>query len=1039
MGIKCPKCQHENPDDTLYCGKCATPLKLSEDISATKTLETQVEQLAPGSTFANRYEIIEELGKGGMGRVYKVHDAEIAEEVALKLLKPEIASDENTIERFRNELKIARKVSHKNVCRMYDIGREDEKYFITMEYVAGEDLKSLIRKKGNLSTEEAIGIAQQVCEGLAEAHRLGVVHRDLKPQNIMIDHEGQAKIMDFGIARSVEAPGVTQTGVIIGTPDYISPEQAEGEKADQRSDIYSLGVILYEMVTGSVPFKGDTAFSVALKHKTQLPQDPRKFNSQLSDDLARLILVCMEKDRERRYQTAADLLADLRNIEEGFPLGTKIRPRRKTLAATIARKKAFIPALVAVIAIVAVLLWKFLPRGEAITAPKIENSVAVISFENQTGDKTYDYLSKVIPNLLISGLEQAGGVYVVSWERLEDLLKQLGRPEAKTIDKELGFRLCRLEGVESIVLGSFVKAETTFVTDVKVLDVESKAILTSASARGEGEASILKSQIDELRLSIAEKLGLAKQKMDLEKLRVSGVTTDSMEAYRAYLEGVEGCTHSYYQEAAEDLEKAVAIDPRFASAYLTLSLAYYGLGRYSDGSKAIEKAYQNASKATEKERLYIEAWYGYLIEHNPQKFFDALQGLSQKYPKEKDSYYQSGWLYLQQGKNQESVEMFQKTLALDPEDVSAHWQIAYAYMNLNDYDQATRHLKKYISLNPGEANPLNSLGDVHLAMGKLDDAQAYYSKAVALKPDFFLPYPRLAYIYALKEDYPKALDLLDRLLAEASAPGDKVEYHRCKGFYSFWLGRIDLCLSHLQKAAEISAAQGMGNIEDNFLKSLHYYKMDKLDVCREANDAWFSEAQRSWPDYQKSNQAWHECVSALIDIRERNIQSAKTRLADIQSFIPSMSDSDDKAWVQYIADLLEAEILLQEKKYDQALVIIGEGHRLPFLKDFSSAYIILTNLLRNDVKARILEEKGDLDRAISEYERLTKFDPKSDDHDLLIEPKFYYRLAGLYERKGLKAKARNTFRKFLTLWKDADPGLPEVEDARERLSGLKGN
>lgn len=214
--------------------------------SFTKTLITSVEDLPQGALFAGRYEIIDELGKGGMGKVYKALDNEIHEEVAIKLLKPEIAADEKIIERFRDELKIAHKITHKNVCRTYHIGKEDGTPYITMGFVPGEDLKSLIKKKEKLSKEEALGIAIQVCLGLSEAHELGVVHRDLKPQNIMIDESGSAKIMDFGIARSVEAEGVTEAGMIIGTPDYISPEQAEGEEADHRSDIYSLGIILLE-------------------------------------------------------------------------------------------------------------------------------------------------------------------------------------------------------------------------------------------------------------------------------------------------------------------------------------------------------------------------------------------------------------------------------------------------------------------------------------------------------------------------------------------------------------------------------------------------------------------------------------------------------------------------------------------------------------------------------------------------------------------------------------------------------------------------
>lgn len=206
--------------------------------------------------FANRYQIIEELGHGGMGIVYKALDTKIGEKIALKLIKPEIGLDKKTIERFNNELKLARKIRHKNVCQMFDLGEEKGAYFITMEYVHGEDLKQLIRKVGRLSAGQAILVAKQVCEGLEEAHRLGVVHRDLKPQNIMVDQEGNARIMDFGIARSLHARGITGAGVMIGMPEYMSPEQVEGKEVDQRSDFYSLGVILYEMVTGRVPFEG---------------------------------------------------------------------------------------------------------------------------------------------------------------------------------------------------------------------------------------------------------------------------------------------------------------------------------------------------------------------------------------------------------------------------------------------------------------------------------------------------------------------------------------------------------------------------------------------------------------------------------------------------------------------------------------------------------------------------------------------------------------------------------------------------------------
>lgn len=315
MGIKCPKCNTDNPDTQKFCGECATPLPSSKEIPVTETLETPVEELSRGATFAKRYELIEELGRGGMGRVYKVFDKKIKEEVALKLIKPEIASDEKTVERFSNELKFARKIIHKNVGRMYELMEDEGTHYITMEYVAGEDLRSFIRRVGQLPIGKSISVAKQICDGLAEAHRLGVVHRDLKPGNIMIDSEGNARILDFGIARSLKTEGITTKGVVVGTPDYMSPEQVDGKEADQRSDIYSLGIIFYEMLTSKVPFEGDTSFSVALKHKTEMPKDPREFNTGIPDYLSRLILKCMEKKREDRYQSVTEIVRELEPVE----------------------------------------------------------------------------------------------------------------------------------------------------------------------------------------------------------------------------------------------------------------------------------------------------------------------------------------------------------------------------------------------------------------------------------------------------------------------------------------------------------------------------------------------------------------------------------------------------------------------------------------------------------------------------------------------------------------------------------------------------
>jgi serine/threonine protein kinase len=323
MTTHCPKCKAKNPDDSKFCNECGLRLdSLDQKAASTQTIEIPKEGLNTGAIFAGRYQIVEEIGKGGMGTVYRGLDKKLNEEVALKIIKPEIAVDEITIERFRNELKLARKITHKNVCRMFDFHEEEGTPYITMEYIEGESLKDFILKKGKLPEEQTIEIARQICKGLSEAHEIGVVHRDLKPQNIMIDAKHNAKIMDFGIARSVEALGVTQTGILIGTPDYMSPEQVEGKEVDHTSDIYSLGVILYEMATGRVPFAGETALSIALKHTTEAPADPREINDLLSDNLSSIILKCLEKDKEQRFQSVADLLSEFRKLKDSVPTTT---------------------------------------------------------------------------------------------------------------------------------------------------------------------------------------------------------------------------------------------------------------------------------------------------------------------------------------------------------------------------------------------------------------------------------------------------------------------------------------------------------------------------------------------------------------------------------------------------------------------------------------------------------------------------------------------------------------------------------------------
>ncbi len=802
--MKCSRCQFDNPTGSLFCNRCGTQLFVPIEPSSftqTATIQAPFRDLPVGGTFAGRYQVVEELGRGGMGRVYKAYDTEIKEHVALKVLRPEIAADEGIIDRFRNEIRLARRISHRNVCRMFDLGKTGDTAYITMEFVSGEDLKTLLKRVGQLPVHRTIAVAEQVCQGLIEAHRLGVVHRDLKPQNIMIDREGNARIMDFGIARSILERGVTGTGIVIGTPDYMSPEQLDGRDVDGRTDIYALGAILYEMLTGAPPFEGETPLVVAMKHKTERPPDPGELNPQVPEALSRLILRCLEKDREKRFQTTEEILAGLKTLGREYP-ATRGLTAARTVKKPSRLKPLWLGGVVAAVAAIAVLSYLFFGRpgtpGEAeVTKPSEYNSsIAVLPFADLSPQRDQEYFCNGITEDLITKLATVGQLKVIS---RSSVMRYKGTEKnSREIGKELD--------VETILEGSIQREGDNVRVNVQLVKAQDGSNLWGETYDRKLESiftiqdEISKAIVNALRIEL-----VAGQEYMLVKRY-----TQNPDAFNLYTEGRfywNKRTEVGLRRSIELFQEAIAKDPNFALAYAGIADAYGVLGGlgFAPPKEVFPKAKEAAEKAVEMDDALAEgyvalAFVKYNYEWNwldAEIDFNWAIGLNPNYA---TAYQYYGSLLSNLGRFEEAMAKFDKAKELDPSSLPIRGSIASLYYYTRQYDLAIkqwREIKKidssipwvpfYLGLAylekgdakkairefedaerlPGGSN-YSSFGKacVYAATGKPDKAQAELKKLVDRSKQAYVPYYYLAVISTAMGDKDKAFEYLAMSYAE---------------------------------------------------------------------------------------------------------------------------------------------------------------------------------------------------------------------------------------------------------------------------------
>jgi len=665
MTIECPKCQTNNPDDSKFCKECATPLPESGEASHTKTFETPTEDLTWGSVFAGRYKIIEELGKGGMGRVYRVLDTKLNEEIALKLIKPEIASNKKTIERFRNELKIARKIVQKNVGRMFDLNEEKDTHYITMEYIPGQDLKGLIRQSGRLAIPTAISIAKQVCEGLIEAHRISVIHRDLKPSNIMIDKEGNARIMDFGIALSLEAKGLTGAGVIVGTSKYMSPEQMEGKEVDQRSDIYSLGVLLYEMATSKVPFMGDSSLSIAMQHKLDSPKPPIELNRRVPEPLNRLILKCLAKKKENRYQSVDEILPNLKVIEDDLTTGEKQIPIQKIRSTSLLTSfKTFkVPGYLIMGVLILLVLAYFI--GKSLISEDRPIRIVIFPFEylgpDPDEDQRYirDYLAIRIGVKL---QERYEGLIITPEDSAEFYATTDLRNPA--IGAELN--------VDYILNGKIRIDQQVADMSVSIIDAKQDASIEGIALSCRTD-EIFDKGVIKITDKVGRKLGVTSSSAGLSLLQ-----PDS-DAMIYFVRGRDA--ERIFREAEDEQDFQVA-----EQFYLS----------------AVEKQPDYALYSWRLGHLYDLRYVIFKYKSDQQKMFYHLRRAYDLDDNSAETNLGMGWVSFYERDNDSAYQYFLKAYELDPNKFEVNYHIGGFLRSVGLYEKAIKYYDLALDLNPGE-------------------------------------------------------------------------------------------------------------------------------------------------------------------------------------------------------------------------------------------------------------------------------------------------------------------------------------------------
>ena len=692
--------------------------------------------LQPGTILGQRYEILKILGEGGMGAVYKARDIELNRMVALKVIRPDLAGHQAIIDRFKQELLLATQVTHKNVIRIYDLSEAEGMKFITMEYVEGEDLRSLMQQKGKLAPDEAVEIMQQTCRALEAAHSAGIIHRDLKPQNIMRDKTGRILVMDFGLARTLEGDGMTQTGALVGTMDYMSPEQALGKDLDQRSDLFAMGLIFYELLTGKMPYKADSVVASLLKRTQEKAAPVSSHDGTIPKLLSNIVSKCMEPDVKLRYQSSAEILADLDAWQGGHAAATLHFPSGVTpWGRSFPWHWLGVAAAVVVLAIVGFLYRDklFGPTAHAPSGPVV--SLAILPFRNASGDASLDWLGPSIAEMLSTDVGQSSQLRTVSPNVLHQIFTDLRISPSAGLDPTAMRRVADFSNADRIVWGQYVKFGDQIRIDATLEDLKhDRQIPLKVEAPSEKE---IPGALDRLADSVRQNLSVSRDVIAELKASSFQPTSSSVPALRDYNQGVQLQRGGRNLEAAKAFQSAIVEDPKFALAYSHLAEADAALGYDSDAEQASRKAVELSQQSPAAEKYLIQATHAHVIKDN-QKAIEAYENLAKSMPDNADVESTLGTLYTEAGEYDKARTQLSNLLKSDPKNLKALRQLGLVEITDGKAQAALEPLNRGLSLavemdnQEMKAQFLHAIGISYSALNKPDDAMRNFQDAMAI-------------------------------------------------------------------------------------------------------------------------------------------------------------------------------------------------------------------------------------------------------------------------------------------------------------------